>query len=93
MTLASGISCPYFIIVPKEFRVILEAFLADCKKADLPVENLAVLVRLTEVLNPFIKLEQGMRKGLNLCCDSLVDCFFSLLAFHRTESHAKFSSK
>lgn len=74
---------------------MLEPFLADCKKADSRVENLPVLVRLTEVLNPFIELEQGTRKDFCLFCGSLVGCFFffSLLAFHRTESHAKLSGK
>ena len=94
MTLAFGISCPYSKFLWYNDKVILAPFLADCKKAGSRVENLPVLARLTEVLNPFVRLEQGVRKGLNLFCDSLVDCFFfSLLAFHRTESHAKFSGK
>ena len=97
VTLAFGISCPYSKFLRCSDKIILGPFLAGYKKADIRVENSPILARLTEVLNPFVKLEQGLRKGLNLFCDSLVDCFFfffsPLLAFHRTESHAKFSGK
>ena len=33
------------------------------------------------MLNPFIKLEQGTRKGLHLFCDSLLPSFFPSLLF------------
>lgn len=49
-------------------------------------------MRHTKVLNPFIRSEQEMNKGLNSLCDSLV-VFLFLLAFHRPESHAKFPGK
>lgn len=73
VALAFGISCPYSKFLWCNDKVIPPSFLADCEKADACVESLPVLARLTP---PFIKLEQGVRKGLNLFCDSLVDCFF-----------------
>lgn len=76
VALAFGISCPYSKFLWYDDKVVLVPFLTGCKKANSCVENLPVLVRLTQVLNPFIKLEQVARKGLNLFCDSLVDCGF-----------------
>lgn len=51
VALAFGISSPYSKFLWYNDKVILAPFLADCKKADVHVQNLPVLARLTQVLN------------------------------------------
>lgn len=69
MMLAFGISSLYSKFVWYNGDLILVL------KADSCVEDLPARARLMEVLNPFSKLEQGVRRGLNLLCGSLVGWF------------------
>lgn len=86
MMLAFGVSSPSskFPCYSSDLILVL--------KADSCVEDLPARARLMEVLNLFSKLGQGVRKGLNLLCGSLVGWFPPLLAPQRTANGARFSS-